>query len=461
MKRLLSWIFILFAPVSFWFAFTDDGNKAFQLWFAEPKTNMVVYEVPANRNGAQGLIIGGSIDSSQLPKEMFSGPKDKPFIVDKRGAGKRILIPAHTMNNRNIKPQSPYLHVEIKGRNTSYRKAAAGLLLVDEDGRRTGYDPINKKYYQEIPNSKYEIKNAIRVSPPLEVAVVSVKPAKPQYFRIEVIGHQNITYELSVSRHPFPGSRIFTVMPRHVIKKGELHSYSANLSNNPENGFLSSMASESLSASYTTDKNVKAEAFTSADMKLDVNLPVISLNKLQQQSPTLSYFDRSLGFSLLYQKTAKVEDEENLLYFGEGKNSVLMKVLPHKKDPFQYLFNKAHGSLQSYASKALPRSIGLFADGDGYSIYPVGITGTKQFINKNGVKGIQTYVVHKTQHYQEDSKEPDINYEFQGPVYIFVLKPDQQVSPVLVVSPIRPIGSDLASDPQGVWDMANSVELVD
>lgn len=437
MKRILIWLFILITPISLWFALTEDGNTALQTLSGEQvKPDLVMQGAPVEQ-------------------------KNITILKDSKSDSKRILIPAHLINGIPPESQQPYLHIEIKGRNTSSRKVPAGLLLIDNEGRRTGYDPINNKHFQEIPNSKYEIKNEVRVSPPSEIAVINVKPVKPQYYRIEVIGHQEITYELSVSRSPSPYSRTLMAMPRYVIQKENLHSYTVNMTSNPEIGFLGAMAEEPISSSFASGRKVKVEAIDSADMKLDVTLPVIALDMQQQKVQTLSHIDRNNGFRLLYPKAVDVKNDEwNGLYFGKGDKTVLVKVLPHKKDSFPYLFNKTYDSLHSFASKSLPRSIGMSADGEGYTIHPVGIFATKTFINLKGVKGIQTFLVHKVKRYVEGEEKPDISYKLQGPVYLFALKPDQQVSPVLVLTPGEPIGSSRASHPQRVRDMANSVELV-
>ena len=421
MKRIFIWVLILITPISVWFAFMEDGNDAFAMWFGNKYSESTQARVVTKIKLSNGT----------------------------------TLIPAQQFNK--AKSQVSYLHVEVKGRNTSNRKIATGLLLVDDEGRRTGYDSINDKYFEEIPNSKYEVKLTPRTKPASEIAVVNIQPVGGQYYRIEVIGHKKSNYGLSVSRYPSPFPRVIKSMPSHIINQGELHSYSVDLNIKSKEYFLSGKADEKISTSFAKESDLVKMAITAADMKIDENTPEFSYKDSKKLNIEMNVYKTDV-YSFNYPEGYRVKDYSDSIAFGERENTITTKVLPEPADTFyNYKFNRAHQTLQSFAATVLPHGIGMYADGDSSSVQPVGIIGTKSFTNSHGVKGIQTFVVHKHESYRGELEKSVFSYVYQGPVFVFALEPEQKISPVLVISPYE---QSVSSHVQKVaWKMANSVKL--
>ncbi len=420
LKRITLWIVILIFPTTLWFAFTDDGNQAFQIWFGY----------------SAGNLQPGPAEVVELT------PPDQPEI---------IYMPVQSPEAK----VQPYLQVQIAGRNNQSRKVPAGVLVVDAKGRRTGYDPVADQFYDEIPHGQYDVTDMERVSPPRQLAHVTINPAQRQEYRIEVIGIEESLYDFYVERHPWTGSQYFRTGQMEMIRPGELHSYTVNLQDDIKGRFLGERHTEPV-ASWTDDEKKPALAITSHDTQYDVDLPSVRFEQ-DGSAEWLIHVDEEQGYSFEYPAEAKVNKEWQGLSVLTSDSSVILKVIPDPKSHQKYQYNQARTPLQAFTAAVVPHIVGIAADGPDGGLHPVGIMGSNEFTNRNGVKGLQTYVIHEVHSFSGEDTPPDISYEAQGPVYVIPLMPEKMISPVLVIAPFstnnRGAGQDAGS-------IADSIKLL-
>lgn len=420
MKRIAIWLVILATPTLIWFTISDNGKQAYSQWF-----NL---KAEQTKNSPNGIIL--------VP----SPSQKRPQIT---------LVPVPGMHRTK-----PYLQVSVKGGGSS-RTPPSGLLVIDHQGRRTGYDSVQKQKYKEIPNSLYEVVPTPNIKPPRKILRVVIDPAEKSEYRIEVLGTEAGMYNLYVARHSSPGIQYIRTSQSEIIEAGELHSYTARLDDKVSGSFLTSQRIELL----TSAKSIPGSTdVTSADVVLKSKLPAPQFNRNKQGSgKRQTYTDRENGFSLSYAATDQFRSDWRGKTIGSGNAMVVVKVIPDAKDAKAYQYNSARTPLWVFAAKALPLSIGMYADGPDGGISPEGIVGTKRFTNAHGVTGIQTFVAHLSVHFTGEGSQADESYEYQGPAYLIPLKPKASISPVLIIAPYGSSSHVLSQ--RNAWLIANSVKL--
>lgn len=396
-KRILIWVVIIVTPTLFWFLLTDQGNNAIDSWLGE---------------------------TNEVFERQLTQAVENQHVDD--SPPKITLVPVPDPHQGR-----PYLFVSVKGSGSS-RTPPSGLIVIDNQGRRTGYDSLNNKLFNDIPNSHFETVSVPNVSPPRPMLKITVEPAETTDYRIEVLAGEPGMYSIYVARHPWPGSQYFRTATMESIEESVLHSYTARLDNDVAGRFLSDKRIEPAGS----PKKVQDLAdVTSSDMRVDVDTPDIQFSDDKVDTTGWNtYTDQEYGFTFKYAATDTVKQDWGGLSVGDRDSPVIIKVLPQSDDPMTYQYNRARSPLWTFAAMALPRTVGMFADGTDGGIQAVGIAGTTVFKNSQGVEGIQTYVVHESYFSGEDASSA-ISYKFMGPVYVFPLEPNAMVSPVVIISP--------------------------
>ena len=160
-KRILIWVIIIVSPTLFWFLLTEQGNNAIDSWF------------------------GGT---SEVSERKLTQAVENQHVDD--NLPKITLVPVPDPHQGR-----PYLFVSVKGRGLSLTPPS-GLIVIDKQGRRTGYDSVNNKSFNDIPNSHFEAVSVPNVSPPRPMLKVAVEPAETADYRIEVLAAEPGMYDL-------------------------------------------------------------------------------------------------------------------------------------------------------------------------------------------------------------------------------------------------------------------------
>jgi len=77
----------------------------------------------------------------------------------------------------------------------------AELLLVDQEGRRTGHNPQTNKTYMEIPHASYEeesISDAVSGMPGPVTKIIHIRNPISGEYRLNVIGKESSEYDLEI-----------------------------------------------------------------------------------------------------------------------------------------------------------------------------------------------------------------------------------------------------------------------
>lgn len=108
---------------------------------------------------------------------------------------------------------------------------------------------------------------------------------------------------------------------------------------------------------------------------------------------------------------AKVNKEWQGLSVITRDSSVILKVMPDLKSHQKYQYNQTRTLLQAFTASVVPHIVGIAADGPDGGLHPVGIMGSNEFTNRNGIKGLQTYVIHEVHSFSGEDSLSDISYE--------------------------------------------------
>ena len=110
----------------------------------------------------------------------------------------------------------------------------AELLLVDQEGRRTGHNPQTNKTYMEIPLASYEkesISDAVSGMPGPVTKVIHIRNPISGEYHLNIIGKESSEYDLEIKGYDCqmnPSHEKF--LNEEILKKSE-HEYIIQYSN--------------------------------------------------------------------------------------------------------------------------------------------------------------------------------------------------------------------------------------
>jgi hypothetical protein len=115
--------------------------------------------------------------------------------------------------------------------------APAELLLTASDGRRTGWDPVAKQYFADVPGAVYDSARTYagddapsgndQASDPVSNREITLAPKAGDRYGLSVTGMSPGAYVLQVTLGGPPGARSERKEARGVrLDSGEVHRYS-------------------------------------------------------------------------------------------------------------------------------------------------------------------------------------------------------------------------------------------
>jgi hypothetical protein len=111
---------------------------------------------------------------------------------------------------------------------------SAELLLIDQQGRKTGHNPQTNKTYMEIPHSSYEeesISDAVSGMPGPVTKIIHIRNPISGEYRLKVIGKESSEYDLEIKGYDCQMNPSHEIFLNEKILKNSEQEYTIQYSN--------------------------------------------------------------------------------------------------------------------------------------------------------------------------------------------------------------------------------------
>ena len=256
-KRIIVWLVILLTPSALWLSLTEDGRWVVNHYLQDSK--------PVTQTNSPVPVI-------ETPMTVTSADKPGP-----------ILIPVHP----ETVTKEPALKVQLVlgKRQTHSTTPHIGMLIMDSQNRKSGYDSFTKQEYADIPYSTFDISKSNDAGKPFS-ALAIIDPAQDTQFTLEITGNPGGNYQLRISGVSPSGERI-TEISQHRLPSNRSHLFKINLNNVRSLGFNRNQSLQRLdtakrfvSESETIVKVTKKESLNDICKNIQLTLSAIKNTSL-------------------------------------------------------------------------------------------------------------------------------------------------------------------------------------